>query len=168
MIPYVIMIISLLLDGLLTNYFPYLVNDLSLFTPMLTIISIICIYPFYQKQEKKYYITVFILGIIYDMLYTNLLFWNAILFLLLAVIIRFIYKNYEVTPIRLILYSISIISTYEALTGLFLFTFQLVPVTISKVIYKITHSLILNILYAEIIYGILKWIPKKYKRISIN
>ncbi len=168
MIPYIIMMISLLLDGLLTNYLPYLVNELSIFTPMLTVISIICIYPFYQKQEKKYYLTIFILGMIYDLMYTNLLFWNGILFLILAIIVRFIYKNYEVTPIRLILYSIIIITIYETLTGIILFTFQLVPVTISKVFYKITHSLILNIIYIEIVYGIIKRIPKRFKKISIN
>ena len=32
----IILIISLLLDGILSNYLPYLVNDLSLFTPLLT------------------------------------------------------------------------------------------------------------------------------------
>ena len=33
---------------------------------------------------------------------------------------------------------------------------------------KITHSLIINIIYIEFIYLILKIIPKKFKKISIN
>ena len=77
--------ISLLLDGILTNYLPFLPNDLSLFTPLLTITSLVLIYPFFRKQEKNYYITLFIIGIIYDLFYTNLLFFHAVIFLILGV-----------------------------------------------------------------------------------
>ena len=71
MIPIVIIIISILLDGILTNILPYTVNNLSLFTPMFTILIPIIIYPFYLKEEKKYLITLIITGIIYDIFYTN-------------------------------------------------------------------------------------------------
>ena len=46
--------------------------------------------------------------------------------------------------------------------------FKLVPITLNKVVYKITHSLLLNIIYGELIYLILKIIPKKYKKLKIN
>ena len=36
MLAIIIIIISILLDGILTNYLPYLLNDLSLFTPLLS------------------------------------------------------------------------------------------------------------------------------------
>lgn len=168
MLSVIIMLISLILDGILTNYLPYLVNDLSLFTPLLTVVTIFIIYPLYRKKETNYFVTVFILGIIYDLFYTNLLFFNAILFLAIAIISKIIYKNFEVTPIRLIIYTILIVSSYEILTALIILIFNLVPITLSKVIYKITHSLILNIVYIELIYSIIKIIPKKYKNISIN
>ena len=59
MIPIIILIISILLDGILTNFLPFLVNDLSIFTPLLTVVSIFIIYPFYRKHEKKYFIILF-------------------------------------------------------------------------------------------------------------
>lgn len=160
--------ISLLLDGILTNYLPFLPNDLSLFTPLLTITSLVLIYPFFRKQEKNYYITLFIIGIIYDLFYTNLLFFHAVIFLLLGLIIRFIYKNYEITPIRIIIYISIIIICYEFLEGFILYIFQIVPVSIEKVLYKIKHSLIINLLWGEIIYGILSIYIKKTKKISMN
>lgn len=168
MIPIIILIISILLDGILTNFLPFLVNDLSIFTPLLTVVSIFIIYPFYRKHEKKYFIILFILGIIYDLLYTNLLFFNGILFLGIGSLSKYLYKNYEVTPLRLIIYTIIIIVFYESLTGLILFIFRIVPVTFYKVFYKIIHSLLLNIIYIEIIYFIINLIPEKYKKISIN
>ena len=160
--------ISLILDGILTNYLPFLPNDLSLFTPLLTITSLVLIYPFFRKQEKNYYISLFITGIIYDLFYTNLLFFHAVIFLLLGVIIRFIYKNYEITPIRIIIYISIIIICYEFLEGFILYIFQIVPVSIEKILYKIKHSLIINLVWGEIIYGILKIYIKKTKKISMN
>lgn len=168
MIPIIIIIISIILDGLLTNFLPYLVNDLSIFTPLFTVTILLLIYPFYRKNNKLYYITAFITGFIYDSFYTNMLFFNAIIFLLISFIAKFIYKNYEVSYLRLILYIIVMISSYEVLTGLIIFIFKLVPITLYKVFYKIEHSLIINIIYGELIYFILNIIPKKLKKISIN
>ena len=160
--------ISLILDGILTNYLPFLPNNLSLFTPLLTITSLVLIYPFYRKQENNYYITLFITGIIYDLFYTNLLFFHAVIFLILGVIIKWIYKNYEITPIRIIIYISIIIICYEFLEGFILYIFQIVPVSIEKILYKIKHSLIINLVWGEIIYGILRIYIKKTKKISMN
>lgn len=168
MISIVIIIISLLLDGLLTNYLPFLVNNLSLFTPLFTLISISIIYPFYRKKEKEYYSMVFIIGIIYDLCYTNLLFLNAIMFLIIAIVSKYIYKNFEITFFRLIVYTIIIITIYEFIIAGIIGILGLVPITIERIIYKITHSIVLNVIYVEIIYLILKLLPKKYKKISIN
>lgn len=168
MLPIVLIVIALLLDGVLTNILPFLIQDLSLFTPLLTLVTLFIIYPFYRKKERKYLITIFIVGFIYDLFYTNLLFFNAILFLIIGLISSYINRKLEVNCIRLILYILIIIVAYESLTGLILFIYNIVPITIPKVIYKITHSLVLNILYIEFIYFIIKIIPERFKKISIN
>ena len=168
MIAYCIVIISLLLDGILTNYLPFLVNDLSYFTPLLTLTAIIIIYPFYRKKEEKYFITIFIIGIIYDLLYTNLLFFNGVLFVLIGFLIHQIQKRIALNWLVVLLEMIGMIFLYEATTGILLYIFNMVPITITKVCYKITHSLALNMIYGEGIYILLKIIPKKYKKISIN
>lgn len=168
MIAIILMILSLLLDGVLTNYLPYMTNDLSLFTPLLTVVTIFIICPFYYKQTKKYLIHVFCLGFIYDLCYTNLLFWNGLLFVVLALLSKFIYKNLDVNWFKQIFLVVFIIAIYESMNALIIFCFQLVPITFSLLFYKILHSLILNILYVEIIYFLLKLVPKKYKKITIN
>ena len=168
MIPVIIMIISFLLDGILTNFLPYLVDDLSYFTPLFTITSIFLICPFYRKQEKNYYIILFVLGILYDLFYTNLLFFHGSLFVILGFISYSFQKNFGLGYLKNILFVLLIISSYEILTVLFLMLYNMVPITFNKLVYKISHSLILNIIYADIIYFIVKMIPKKYKKISIN
>ena len=133
-----------------------------------SITSLLLIYPLYRKQEKKYYITIFIAGIIYDLLYTNLLFYDAIIFTVLGFIIKKIHENLDISHIKISIYIIGLITLYELSFALFIIVFNLVPITIPKIIYKITHSILLNIIYGELTYTIIKIIPNKYKRISIN
>ena len=168
MVPYTLIVISLLLDGISSCFLPYLPNNLSLLTPMLTVVTLFLIYPFYRKQEKKYFLIVFITGLIYDLLYTNLLFFNATLFLIIGIVSKYIYKNYEPNYLNLIIQIVLIITIYELITTLIIIVFNLVPITLTKVLYKISHSLILNILYSEILFLIIAKMPKSYKKININ
>lgn len=168
MLTSIILIISILLDGVLTNYLPFLVNDLSIFTPLLTVVSIFLIYPLNRKKEKKFFILIFIVGIIYDLLYTNLLFLNGILFIIIGLISKAIYSNLETDYMKLMIYTIIIVISYETLYALILVIFNIVPISLYKLYYKISHTLLLNIMYTEIIYFIINKLPKKYKKISIN
>lgn len=168
MIPIVFLLISIILDGILTNFLPYLVNDLSYLTPLLTVVTIFLIYPFYLKKIKYYFITVFITGIIYDLFYTNLLFFNGVIFVLVGLISFFIHKNFETNYFKLLLYLLIIIISYELLNAIILYIYNIVPVTIDKVIYKIIHSIFINIIYGELLFIIIKKISKKYRWISIN
>ena len=149
MLTSIILLISIILDGILTNYLPYLVNDLSLFTPLLTVVSIFILYPLNRKKETKFFILMFIVGIIYDQLYTNLLFLNGLLFVLIAFISKIIYKNFETSYFKLIIYTILIIVIYESLYAGILFIYRVVPITIYKLFYKISHTLILNICQSD-------------------
>lgn len=168
MLTSIILTISIILDGVLTNYLPYLVNDLSFFTPLLTVVSIFILYPLNRKKEIKFFIIIFIVGIIYDLLYTNLLFLNGLLFVLITLISKIIYKNFETSYFKLIIYTILVIIVYETVYAGILFIYRIVPITLYKLIYKISHTLILNIIYTELLYFIINKLPKKYKRISIN
>mgnify|MGYP002773024984 FL=1 len=168
MIPLIIITLSLILDGILSNIFPYTVNNLSLFTPLLTLISIYLIYPFYKKKENKYILTIFLTGIIYDLLYTNLIFYNAIIFTIIGIISKYIYKHYEINYLNIIIQIILIVTIYELLNALIIILFNLVPMSVSRLFYKITHSLLLNIIYSELLLLIINILPSKYKKVNIN
>ena len=168
MIPIVILVISFLLDGVLSNFLPYMVGDLSLFTPMLTIVSLVIIYPFFTKKKRNYFIICFVLGLVYDFMYTNLLFYNAILFLGLGVIIMFLHRYIRLNWLSLLLFISLAIIGYEAMNVIIILIFQLVPMTFYRFLYKISHSLLLNLIYGELLYLIIILIPKKYKKFAIN
>jgi len=169
MIVIAIVILSIIMDGLLTNFLSFMVNDLSFFTPFFSLISLISIFKFYSKDLNKYYLLAFVTGFIYDLLYTNLLFLNGFLFLLVAIIIKHTYYLIEINYLKQLILSICIITIYESIFAILIFIFQLVPITIFDIIYKITHTLIINIIYVELLELIVvNFLPKKYKRHRIN
>lgn len=168
MISIIIVIISFILDGILSNFLPYVTNDLSLFTPAFTLVSLFLVSSFYHHKEKNYYILYFIAGLCYDLFYTNLLFFNGFMFLVMGIITVRIHKYFEVDFFKLIIYIPLIIAIYESLSALIFSIFNLVPITLYKLLYKISHTLILNIIYALLVFTIIHFIPKKYKKMSIN
>jgi len=168
MISIIIVIVSFILDGILSNFLPYVVNDLSLFTPSFTLVSIFLVSSFYHHKEKKYYILCFITGLLYDLFYTNLLFFNGFMFLVMGIITIKIHKYFGMDFFKLVIYIALIITIYESLSALIFIIFNLVPITLYKLVYKISHTLILNIIYALLVFTIIRFIPKKYKKISIN
>ena len=168
LISILIAIFSLILEIILSNFLPYLNTNLSLFTPMFSIVSLFFIYSFFKKDKYRYFIFSFVFGIIYDLFFTNLLFFNGILFLAVTFLITLLYENLEINFLNIILEIIIIITVYELLTVFIILIFNLVPVTPLKVLYKISHSLIINIIYGEILYFIIKHLPKKYRSLSIN
>ena len=168
MIPYIIIVVSFIFDLIFSNFLPYMEGDLSFFTPLITIISIFLIVEFFDKEDRKYYITCFVTGILYDLFFTDLLFLNGFLFLGLGFISKFIYKNEKVDYIRLIFYLILIVCLYEGSVAFLITIFNIVPVSIDKVIYKISHSLILNLIYGEILFFVINMLPKRFKRKRLN
>ena len=157
----VIVIISFFLDGILSNFLPFMLGDISLFTPYFTLISLIVVYPFFKKRKKDYYILIGVIGFLYDLFYTNLLFTHTIFFLLIGYIVNLIYTKMELNLLTNIFLIIFVIIFYQMIFALCLFIFNVVPITIESILYLISHSLILNIIYGEIIYLICKYLPHK-------
>ena len=158
---YAIVIISLFLDGILSNFIPYMLNDSSWLIPMFTLTSIGIVYPFFQKEPRKYYVFVFIIGFLYDLFYTNLLFTNAILFLLSAFLIAFLHRKLRVQWFSNILLIMLQLTTYQLLYAFLLFIFNVVPITWEAIGYIITHTLLINVIYGEILYFLCYFLPKK-------
>lgn len=164
----IISVISLILDLVLSNFLPYIPGGLSLFTTSFSIITIFLIYPLFNSENKNYFIYSFIFGFIYDLALTNLFLYDAIVFLFIAYISSVIYKNFEIDFIKNIINIILVIIIYESLFAILIIIFNLIPININKIVYKILHTLISNIIYGEIIYFIINYISKKYGKKKIN
>lgn len=138
-----ISIILIILDGIITYFIPGYLNKLSYFYPMLTISFI----PFvYLANKKSYYILIIVIGIIYDLLYSSVFLYNLIIFILLINLDKRIAKYFKNSLSLLVILSLLNIVIYDIIGFSLVMLTSYELVTISDLMYKINHSIILNIM----------------------
>ena len=151
MIPLMVIILSFMLEGVLSIIFTFNTN---LFASTFCLLSLFFIYPF-MKEIKNYIIISFILGLIYDITYTGTILLNAFIFLIIAFRIIKLYKTFQMNLFNIIIINICLIILYRFITYLFLFTINTNPFNIITLLESIYSSLILNIIYILLTYFIL-------------
>lgn len=153
-------IISFILEGIFTN----LISINSIFLPLFTITSFVITYPYFNKEKKYLFIiTSFIIGVIYDIAYTNSLFINTFTFILCSLLIMLINKYIKENLISKIIINIFITIMFKIISYLLLFTFGFIKFNQNILLKGIYSSLILNIIYGLILYIICDKINRKLK-----
>ncbi len=154
---YLILVISFLFDNLIS----FFLNINLLFNPLLSLVSLIIIFRYYhRKDENKYLITSFVLGLVYDIVCTDTVFLNAGIYLLLSLFIIKFYKIFSYNLLNSAILLIIVIIIYRSITFLVLSNFNFISFNLYHLLQSISSSLILNLLYLSFFF--LK--KKKYKR----
>lgn len=152
-----IIIFSLFLDFLLSNINYSL---LSYFYPMITITTIVYLSNFYTNSNRSnYYLLVFLTSIIYDSIFVGNLLITVSSFMAVAILNMFLKRHLRSNLFNNILMLILSIILYEVFILLLLFVVGYKSFEFGMLLYKITHSLLLNTIYIIIMFLVLK--PKK-------
>lgn len=133
-------IISFLLDGLLSNFLSF---------PLFTLTSLII--SSYYKQEETILKYSLIIGVIYDIIYTNTLILNALIFYFIILFVLKIKQNNFKNMI--IIYILSLL-IYIIFTYFILVLFRYINFDIIYFLTAILKALIINIIYFLILYFI--------------
>lgn len=150
-----IVLISFYLEGILSKI------SFNFLTPLTTLMSLILIYPYLNDSKKEYYISCFSIGLLYDIGYTNTMFLNAFIFLLLGFFITKINIYIKNNSFNVILMSLIIIILYRLITYLILVFIDYLNFNINTLLNSIIYSLLLNFIYISILYKITDIISKK-------
>lgn len=140
----------------------------SLFLPLIILTTIILVEPYFKKNKNKYYVYAFVVGFLYDLVYTGNYFMNSGWFLLIAVLVCFVNSNIPNNLIASILELLVLIIIYRLCSySLFLIN-DMVSFSFVVILRSIYSSLILNVCYGVILYFILYFISKKFNIKRIN
>lgn len=159
-----ICIISLLLESIISNFFSTL-N--SIFIPLFCIVALIILFPYFTRVSS-YLIICFIYGLFYDILFSNFLFLNAFLFFLIGMIMTVLYHIWSEHIISILLFTFLSIIIYKIFYT-FLLSIILKIQWDSIICFKtIASSLILNFIYAFLLYFVTEFFQKKWKIYKID
>lgn len=147
----IVSLLTIILDGVIMYFIPNYFNKLNYFYPMLTISLI----PFIYSSKKRYYLLISV-GIIYDILYSNIFLYHVILFIILINLDIKIIKWFKNSLILFILLAILNIIVYDTISFLLIILTNYSDIGIHDLIYKIDHSLILNIMSVFVFWFLFK------------
>lgn len=152
-----ILIISFILEGITTN----LISSNSLFFPLFTIISLATVYPLFGKESKQFYLYSFLLGLIYDIVYTNTPFTNTFAFIITAYMIKLLYEYITVSKFNIILINIIVVLFHQTVLYLMLCLFGYSSFNEITMLVNLYSSIIINVIYGFILFLIVDYIKKK-------
>ncbi len=141
---YLILLISFLLDGIVSFIF----NNNVMFNTLFSLMSLIIIFRYYKRREDlKYLITVFVVGLLVDIVYTDTLFLNAGIYLVIGIVIIKYFKLFTYNLLNSIILGFIIISLYRLLNFLVLSNTGVISINFYKLIESIYSSIFLNLIY---------------------
>ena len=154
----IIIVISFLLEGIVSNFVP--IN--GFLTPLFTLVALIIIYPLFD-EVSEYYKYAFVTGLAYDLFYTDTILFHAIIFCFMAFIITrlnlVLSDNYlNILVIMGICILIYRVVTYSLLVLVSTMAFDFMALIISAL-----KSLIINLIYSALLFFVVKKCQRKYK-----
>ena len=102
------------------------------------------------------YKLIIIIGSIYDVLYSNIFLYNVILFTVLVIIDKEITKYFKKNVFLFILLAVLNIIIYDFICFMLIILTKYNIVNINDLLYKISHSIILNSLSVFVFWFLLK------------
>ena len=157
-------IISFLLDGIISNIIPFNLVDPSYFKTIYSVISLVIIYNYFDNHKK--YLTILItLGVFFDIIYTNTFILNIIVFIIIYIVLSNLDYIITTNIFTINLKSIVCISTYHISTYIILLLANYNNYSIKLLGLILIRSIIMTIIYTTISYLIMNKIYE-YKRIK--
>lgn len=149
--------LSFILEGVISFYLKYT----TIFKPLFVVTNIL-----FLNYTKKSFITVFICGILYDIIYTDTLFLNTILFLIIYIILNKLDLKYKNLFFYIILDFI-IVVTYKSISFCIFSFFNITDFSLKVFVNEIYSSCFFNIIYTALLYFIYKRLSR-YRTIDKN
>ena len=155
----IITIFSFFLESIVSNFVS--INS-QLFLPLFSIVALVIIYPYLKKERSSYFKIAAVLGFFYDVVYTDTLIVNLILFVFTAYFIE------KINYFNVAIITGLAITFYRVITFLVLVIIGYLPFSWYALFLGITSSLLLNMIYAIILYTITDFLSRKYHITKID
>lgn len=154
-----VIIVSFLLDGVLSN----LISINSLFVPFFSLVCLLVLYPYFNGNIKNFITVSALVGLFYDIIYTDSIFVNTFAFLALSLFIVKINEYVNSNILNICNLSVIIIFIYRVFSYLILCMVGYSNFDFNTLIRGIYSSLIINVLYTAVLFKLTNYLCEKYK-----
>ena len=154
----ILIIVSFLLEGIVSNFVP--IN--GFLAPLFTLVALIIIYPLFD-EVLEYYKYAFVTGLAYDLFYTDTILFHAIIFCFMAFIITRLNLVLSDNYLNILIIIGICILIYRVVTYSLLVLVSSMGFDFVALIMSILKSLVINLIYSVLLFFVVKKCQKKYK-----
>lgn len=155
------LIISFSLDSLMSTYISSNLIEISYLTTIYTVISLVITYNYFENQ-KKYLLIVIILGFLFDIVYTNTIPLNIILFILIYIVLKQLDYLMPNNIFTINIKSLITIYIYHITTYIILLLTHYNSYNLKILGFILLKSIIMTIIYTTTSYFLIKKIYYKF------
>jgi hypothetical protein len=158
----VILILSTFIQGTISNYLGYNYNNLTLFYTIYVLIALLILNPYFENK-KKYFTLLIVFGLITDIAYTNTFLLNTCLFIICYYLSKIFHFFFPYNWLTISLSNLLSISVYHIISYIFLTILRYDTYSLSALLKVLSHSILMTIIYSNIVYVVLILINKKFQ-----
>lgn len=156
------LLISIFLQGTISNYVGYTYSNLSIFSTIYILIAILILNPYFENK-KKYFSLLIIFSLIIDITYTNTLFLNTFLFVICYYISKIFHSFFPYNWLTISVSNLICITIYHIITFLFLTILKYGVYHLSNLTKILSHSILMTVIYSIIVHVVISFISKKFE-----
>ncbi len=158
-----ITIIAFYLENLLALFYNF-----GFFSNLIVICTLVLLYPFFHNKNQKYLQYCFLVGLFYDLIFTNTLLFHALIFYCLGwgiVKINLYVVNNVYTTVGIVLTTVFL---YLGITYSIYSLLGLIPFDINHFIQQVYYVIIINTIYSVVFFVIIEKVSQKYQILKMN
>lgn len=156
------LLFSLFLQGLVSNFQSYTMHDLSIFSAVYMLLTLVVLQPYFEN-DKKFLILIIIFGVLLDITYSNTFILCTCIFLAIFYLNKLLNFFFPYNLFTVNLFAVLSMVSYHILTFLFLVILNFDSYNIIILLKVIGCNLIMTIVYTSIMYYLIDFVYKKFK-----
>ncbi len=156
------LLFSLFLQGLVSNFQSYTIYDLSIFSAVYMLLTLVVLQPYFEN-DKKFLILILIFGILLDITYSNTFILCTCIFLAIFYLNKLLNFFFPYNLFTVNLFSVLSMISYHVITFLFLIILNFDSYNFIILLKVIGCNLIMTVVYTSFMYYLIDFIYKKFK-----
>lgn len=162
LISIITLLLSLLIQGIASNCLGYIYTNLSIFSTIYILVALLILNPYFENK-KKYFVLLIIFGIIIDITYTHTFLFNVCLFIMCYYISKCFHFFFPYNSITISVSNTISIFAYHIVSFVILSILKYDVYNISNLTKILSHSILMTIIYGNILYVLITLIVKKFE-----
>lgn len=160
----VVLLFSYLFQMISSNYIGYIYHDLSFLTTIYILVALLVVRPYFEN-EKKYLVMLVVVGFLMGITYTNAVFLNICLFLVVYYFTKFFHFYFPYNYLTINISALVGIFIYHIFSFLFLYMVGYDHYHVGILLEILFHSIPMTILYTTLVYFLVDTI---YRRLGLR